>query len=433
MQVLIDEEQWFQQHGLAAKPRYGFDSYNNQQATRQRIQQERDYQKAVLEKIFVEDQTQLERNFYSQDKQEQNLEQWKDSTVTLKVKSTTKNDPSPCAAATAADDDNDASTCTLISANLAQLARRSPMIYTMAYMNMVQTQRQHEKQKEDGSSSPPHKQLKQSNSDSDDEKQVCGNSSSSSSRAVALTLSLEEYSLEVVESFLALLLEDASKTKDGDDEELDNQTQQQDKLPDYALDNLNPDHVVDCCRLAHYLQCTSIVYQLAEEILLPSIDSQNCMSLCQLAEQLSLPPLHEASLNHILWSLDKVERESSSSEEEASSCAATAAAMLNNDYLTPELKKKIEHIKRILMKQNRKTIFFDTFVEYIAMLAEQYQYNKERLDEATEQQLQNEEGTQGWLYAQSKIEKQTVKVQAMRAFLTDQKKIFGVGGSTTGS
>jgi hypothetical protein len=137
--------------------------------------------------------------------------------------------------------------------------------------------------------------------------------------------------------------------------------------------------------------------------------------------------LHTASLNHVLKTLDSIQEEGSdNSGDLINTIAFNNTDKLNNEYLTPELQLKIKHVKQILMSQNRKNVFFDTFVEYIAMLAEQYQYYKERLDEAREQQAIHEPNTAGWNYSQAKIEQQAIKVKRLRTFLQEQKRVFGI-------
>lgn len=171
---------------------------------------------------------------------------------------------------------------------------------------------------------------------------------------------------------------------------------------------LPDEHVVDCCRLAHYLQCQTLLNDLVGNVLLPSVDSDNCMSLCHLADQLGLPSLLEASLNHMQATVADVESEPMWGE------------------LAPDLRHKIQTIQGILASSNRKYVYFSTFNEYLALLSEQYQYYAERLDEAVDQQRRNvPAGSPSWTYAQQKIDQQAERLRTLKFKLMEQKKVFG--------
>mmetsp|Transcript_36626 Transcript_36626/g.41905 ORF Transcript_36626/g.41905 Transcript_36626/m.41905 type:complete len:150 (+) Transcript_36626:122-571(+) len=139
--------------------------------------------------------------------------------------------------------------------------------------------------------------------------------------------------------------------------------------------------------------------------------------------------------------------------------------------MTPELKKEIQALRGILKSSNRKQIYFSTYHEYLALLAEQHQYYKERLQDAKDsytvrleeetdlvQELKSlqEERTSNWFdggytnlrldrnianverriqgvikareYVKPKIDRQTRKVNTLKTLLEEQKTIFG-GGS----
>jgi hypothetical protein len=374
LRQLIDEEEWLRSNGLAAEPRYGNESYNNQQEALEQIRRERMYQARVHETIFVEeDNKQRPGSAYSLAERKYYLHQWKDERLQLTVASGV-----------------------VLSCNLADLAKQSQVVFAMAYINKR--------------SSPSKQDQKRQRKEENQHPQ-------SNSSTLCLSLSFEEYSKEVMESFLNLVSKCEPTNEDAEEQ----------KLPSHAINSLPDHHIVDCCRIANYLQCHNILQQVVEEVLMPSIDSGNCMSLCQLADQLSLAKLHTASLNHVLKTLDSIQEEGSdNSGDLINTIAFNNTDKLNNEYLTPELQLKIKHVKQILMSQNRKNVFFDTFVEYIAMLAEQYQYYKERLDEAREQQAIHEPNTAGWNYSQAKIEQQAIKVKRLRTFLQEQKRVFGI-------
>lgn len=136
----------------------------------------------------------------------------------------------------------------------------------------------------------------------------------------------------------------------------------------------------------------------------------------------------------------------------------------------PELKKEIQALRGILKSSNRKQIYFSTYHEYLALLAEQHQYYKERLQDAKDsytvrlneekkliQELDSlqEERKSNWFgggysnirldrkiacledrlkglvkgkeYVKPKIDRQIRKVDTLKTLLEEQKKIFGGG------
>lgn len=200
----------------------------------------------------------------------------------------------------------------------------------------------------------------------------------------ALSLSLEDFSREAVQAFLDMVRES--------DLPLEEST-------------ISDDHIVDACRLAHYLQCTELLEKLVK-LLIDAIDAENCMSLCQLADQLALPGLREASLNYILSSLSSIESHEVWRE------------------LGSDLKDQIQGIQTILKSNNRRTLYFSNFTEYVAMFAEQVQYYKERLAEARVQQEMHDPSSHGWAYTQQKIEQQTERVNTLKMMLDEHKRIF---------
>jgi hypothetical protein len=130
------------------------------------------------------------------------------------------------------------------------------------------------------------------------------------------------------------------------------------------------------------------------------------MSICQLADQLHLPCLLEASLGHMMQRLGCLEDHEIWGD------------------LTPELQDRITAIKSLLQSSNRRQIFFSSFTEYLAMFAEQVDYYRERLTEAKLQQDQHCHDSRGWGYAQEKIDRQSDRVRTLRMVLADQKKLF---------
>eukprot|EP00980_Cylindrotheca_fusiformis_P016363 scaffold4876_cov84-Cylindrotheca_fusiformis.AAC.1 len=221
-----------------------------------------------------------------------------------------------------------------------------------------------------------------------------------------LSLSLTEFHRDAMDAFLKMLPEShvSSSSSSPDDERFTTPT----------IFKTHEEHIVDACRLAHYLQCTTLLDKLVK-ILMDAIDAENCMSLCQLADQLCLTGLREASLNYIVQSFSILDNDESSSSS------------LWND-LGSDLKEQIKGIQTILKSNNRSTLYFSSFDEYVAMLAEQVQYYKERLAEAkmqqSERQHNDDNSSQGWAYTQAKIEQQTERVHTLQLMLEEQKRIF---------
>lgn len=203
-----------------------------------------------------------------------------------------------------------------------------------------------------------------------------------------LLLSLEEYSYQSVLHFLRLLQKDRSLGyNEGSDQ------------PDGEI-------IVECCQIASYLQCTTLLDEVLVPILIRSVDSANCLSLCQLADQLHLPALLESSVNHMMRSLASVEEHAIWGD------------------LTPELRERIQAIQHILQSTNRRQLFFSSFDEYLAVFAEEVDYYRERLESALHQQTLHPKNSRSWEYAQSKIEQQMERVRILKLVLQEQKKLF---------
>lgn len=185
---------------------------------------------------------------------------------------------------------------------------------------------------------------------------------------------------------------------------------------DVAIHEIDPQYIVDCCRMAHYLQNQSMLSDIVQ-ILLESVDTANCYSLCQLADELNLPVLFERSLSHMM------DRIADLQQEEAS------------EYLTPELRDRINSIKGAIQTsihcQSR--LYFGSLDEYLAIFAERVQYYKERLAEAKEQQMLEEKGTRYWVDVQSKIDHQEKRVRTLETVFREQKLMFTPAAPTGGS
>ena len=215
------------------------------------------------------------------------------------------------------------------------------------------------------------------------------NSGEETNKLAPVQLSLEEYSASSVHEFLELVL---------------NQKE---------FGAMESQHVADCCHIGHYLQCPFIVEGTAQ-ILLDNVDSDNCLSICQLADQLELPDLFERALFHMLKSLTDLETQEA------------------YESFSPELKDRIANIRAVFSThpleltaqdsalRKKTTLYFTSLEEYIAIFAENVQYHRERLEEAKEQNAADYNS-----YAQSKIDKQELRVLTLEAMLQEQKRMFG--------
>eukprot|EP00526_Cylindrotheca_closterium_P014065 CAMPEP_0113647522 /NCGR_PEP_ID=MMETSP0017_2-20120614/25163_1 /TAXON_ID=2856 /ORGANISM="Cylindrotheca closterium" /LENGTH=342 /DNA_ID=CAMNT_0000559599 /DNA_START=65 /DNA_END=1089 /DNA_ORIENTATION=+ /assembly_acc=CAM_ASM_000147 len=200
----------------------------------------------------------------------------------------------------------------------------------------------------------------------------------------ALSVSLPDYSSKAVQAFLDMLSETYLSAEES---------------------TILYDHIIDACRLAHYLQCNELLEKIVK-ILIPEIDSANCLSLCQLADQLALPSLMEASLGFVMKRLTSLETHEVWNE------------------LGSELQDQIQAIQAILKSNNRRDLFFSSFTEYVAVFAEQVQYYKERLVDARMQQEQHDQNSPAWAYTQDKINRQAERVETLKIMLAEQKRIF---------
>jgi len=203
------------------------------------------------------------------------------------------------------------------------------------------------------------------------------------------------------------------------------------------VSDLPSDLVVDCCRIAHYLQ-NAVVLDEIVAILQNSIDTANCYSLSSLADELNLPSLLERSMAHMMESLGRV-----TDDEQVS------------EYLTPELQDRIGAIRTAIQSSihsQRGRLYFSSLEEYLAIFAERVQYYRERLAQAREEQQQllaedqarqAEAGRFVTLHlfstskcykdAQAKIDRQEARLRTLEIAYTEQKKLFASGRTNGGS
>jgi hypothetical protein len=204
------------------------------------------------------------------------------------------------------------------------------------------------------------------------------------------------------------------------------------------------DLVVDCCQIAHYLQCVKIV-DVTTDILTEAVDSVNCLALCQLADQLNLSKLFERSLSHMTRTLGTIQDDPDLWEG-----------------ITPELRERIATILKAIQSSvhssygTRCNLALTSLDEYLAIFAEQVQYYRERLAEAQEQHLAREleirqqiatkqarkirclppndwemyvtyavQNDHGWKDTKQKIDRQEKRLQTLDSVLQEQIRVFG--------
>ena len=423
---LIDEEEWFNVYGLRAAN----DGENNgaaaeQRAIRDQVNLEQAYQSAIHAKIFAaEDEESLNSK---QQRRKQQLDEWVEDEIdilTSSISTSTSTLTSPTGTTkpdtTKIETIEKGSTTNIsgffaIRTNLKELASHSDTVFALA----------------------SSKHLYNCNTGVDD--------STKNSDNKRLSLSLCDYSTDTVKIFLKVL---------------------------YSSSNyiIAPDFVIDCLKLSHYLQCSSLLNRIVDEYLLTSIDNDNCRFLCILSDELSLPNLWEASVNHMLSRLDQFgtshDMNNNHSNDDDDTNGDNGSYNLWND-MNPTLRKEIQALRGILKSSNRKQIYFSTYHEYLALLAEQHQYYKERLQDAQDsynvrydeetslrkvlKSLRDEQNSNfggGYTnsrlkdkiaeikqqlnglkkareYVKPKIDRQERKVDTLKGIMEEQKKIFG--------
>mmetsp|Transcript_24330 Transcript_24330/g.36083 ORF Transcript_24330/g.36083 Transcript_24330/m.36083 type:complete len:343 (+) Transcript_24330:193-1221(+) len=203
-----------------------------------------------------------------------------------------------------------------------------------------------------------------------------------------LTLSLEAYSQDAVEEFEKMI--HGSKSPN----------------------SVSPDLIVECCQIAHYLQCALILNPLVE-MLSDAVDTANCHSLLELADRLSLPSLFERSLSHMMKSLDETQDVW--------------------DDLNSELKDRISLMKEAIESSvltGKSRLYFGSIQEYLAMFAETVQYHQERLCDAKERQAEEREAylirSNAWEHNQRFIDLQEKRVERLEVVMKKQKEMFSV-------
>ncbi len=230
------------------------------------------------------------------------------------------------------------------------------------------------------------------------------NNDTSSSKKDNLSFSLIQFQHDSIIEFISLLQE----TK--------------------PIHDVHPDRIIECCKIAHYLQCDTIFLPIVD-IIQESIDKANCASICLLADQLQIASLLNSSMEYVMDSLDKIQSHDIWNDFPES---------LQHHLLT--LRNAAQ--SSIIGKGHKAKVMFTSSNEFLAIFSDTLREHKDRLYEAKLRQREiiqqrkrlNESRGR---YAQEidiyggdvqdaarKIEKQEIRVQTLEIFYREQKEIF---------
>lgn len=205
-------------------------------------------------------------------------------------------------------------------------------------------------------------------------------------------------------------------------------------------------HIVECLRLAHYLQC-HVVLDTLTSIVKSSIDAHNCMAICSLADSLNLSSLFEASVNYVIERLDavqgtadgKVNMETLSSVSKGDNDIAEPVVWASLPY---ELRSRIMTMRNVMRSSvigrgsKVSGLFFSSGAEFLAIFRETIRDQNERLKEAKERSQEViRERLDQWqghgvlncrdvAYCLEKIETQSRRLKTLEKFYEEQKTIF---------
>jgi len=222
-----------------------------------------------------------------------------------------------------------------------------------------------------------------------------------------LKLSLEHFHTSAVRDFLLLV-------------------EHPDKLHDYV----SSDNVIECCKIAHFLQCATLLTDIVE-VIRESINADNCASICNLADQLDERSLFMSAMSYVLERLEDVQKDDVWTDFSPS---------LQNHIVTLRNATQSSIVQR--GRQTSKTALFSSSHEFLALFSDHVYEQRERLREAVERQndiikeriRRNEDrsffsqpqdvmgGSVG--DAAIKIEKQEMRIQTLEVFYREQKAIF---------
>ena len=216
---------------------------------------------------------------------------------------------------------------------------------------------------------------------------------------------------------------------------------------------ISEQNIVECLRLAHYLQCRVILNTLTT-ILESSIDSRNCMAICSLADSLNLKSLFEASINYVIERLDAFQGTTAVGVVDTESITSDTSGDDDTEVwssLPHELRSRIMTMRNVMRSSvigrgsKVSGLFFSSGAEFLAIFRETIREQNERLQEAMERcQEVIRERTEQWhrrgrwlsdsetdfingggvAYCLEKIENQSRRLKTLEKFYDEQKTIF---------
>jgi len=166
---------------------------------------------------------------------------------------------------------------------------------------------------------------------------------------------------------------------------------------------ISSNSIIEILKLSHFLQC-NIVLDTLVTIVESSIDLENCLSICSLADALNLTTLFESSVNFVIRRLDAFQGSGGDNDnyddaEEGEKKGETeATSSVDEDDVMEELWKSLPYdlrsrvltIRNILRSSiigrgsKMSCVFFSSGNEFLAIFRETISVQKERLAEARE-------------------------------------------------
>jgi len=235
---------------------------------------------------------------------------------------------------------------------------------------------------------------------------------------------------------------------------------------------ISSDCIIEVLKLSHFLQCNIILDTLVS-IVESSIDLENCLSICSLADALNLTSLFESSVHFVIRRLDAFQgscgdnAEEDAGEENGES--KTAATSPDEDSIEElwktlpyDLRSRVLTMRNILRSSiigrgsKMSGVFFSSGNEFLAIFRETISVQKERLAEAKErleevvrerkEEFELKRQRRGrWFdssaaaeekyvyggdvaYSMRQIDRQAKRLATLESFYQEQKMIFGKGG-----
>ena len=293
-------------------------------------------------------------------------------------------------------------------------------------------------------------------------------------------ISLVEFETDAVVSLIEVLLlihgkwqeKKSSSSKEKTDvssrkRRIDNNADETEQYVTELINNgkISEQHIVECTKLAHYLQC-SVVLDALTSILINAIDSKNCMALCSLSDQLDLKALFEASVNHVIERLDVFTPTTIAEGSDTSAGGGSGDDDKKKDEmwssLSNELRSRVLTMRNVMRSSvigrgsKVSGLFFSSGDEFLAIFRETIRDKSERLKDAQQRHEEvirereeewniRSERRGAWFdrsaaakksfiwgpdvkYALVKIEDQTKRLQTLESFYEEQKMIFNNSG-----